>query len=147
MALIHCIYCSAATDRNFSSDDLARILETSRVNNAALGITGILLFENGSFFQILEGEADVIDELYQRIRIDPRHHKVSLVFSEPIEERTFGEWSMAYPDISIDDIQTLPHLNDFFANERSFLDVGNDVAREFLDAFRKGHWHVNEAGC
>ena len=142
MALIQCIYSSAATDKNFSSDDLAELLEISRLNNAVLGISGILLFENGSFFQILEGEAESVDVMFQKLHGDSRHHSVSLIASEPIARRSFSEWSMGYPTISMAEIESLPGLNDFFAHKRSFVDVQNESARMFLDAFRNGDWHI-----
>lgn len=142
MALIQCIYCSAASDKNFSPDELGEILATSRVNNAALDVTGILLFEKGSFFQVLEGEADTVDELYQKLLGDSRHNNVTMIISEPIKERTFGDWSMGYPDMSMADIESLSGLNDFFAQGRSFLDIENETAKTLLDAFRKGDWHI-----
>lgn len=142
MALIQCIYCSASSNKDFSAADLDEILQISRTNNAALGVTGILLYEKGSFFQVIEGEADTIDQLFQKLLGDTRHENVTMIISEPIEERTFGDWSMGYPDISMADIESLPGLNDFFASGRSFLAVENETAKVLLDAFRKGDWHI-----
>ena len=80
MKLIHCIYCSAALDSGLSKEALEEILEQSRTNNAKAGITGILLFDSGAFFQVLEGGDEAVEALYARIQGDPRHHSVTKTY-------------------------------------------------------------------
>lgn len=142
MELIHCIYCSAASDPALSTDDLRAILEQSHRNNAAIDVTGILLFEAGSFLQVLEGAPGVVDTLYRKIETDNRHHTVTKLISEPIESRSFGSWSMGYPRVSRADIESLPGLNGFFQDGRNFLDIQDGRAKTLLDAFRAGKWHL-----
>ena len=45
---------------------------------------------------ILEGEKEVILELYDRIKLDARHKEVKLFSDDPITERTFPDWGMAF---------------------------------------------------
>lgn len=75
--------------------DLEAILTASRRNNADLGVTGLLCHHDGSFLQFLEGDDAVVDRLYARIALDPRHHSVLRLYREPVTERLFGDWSMA----------------------------------------------------
>ena len=75
---------------------VARILAKSRKNNAARGIVGSLLFGDGCFLQCLEGNADVVDALYERIRTDPRHRDVTVLSRRDISSTSFGAWSMKY---------------------------------------------------
>ncbi|MDQ3001158.1 MAG: BLUF domain-containing protein, partial [Fibrobacterota bacterium] len=84
--LAHCIYASAATVE-FSNLDISTLLEISRTNNSKLGVTGILLHDSGSFFQVLEGEPEVITSLYEKIGKDKRHNRVSKIIFESIESR------------------------------------------------------------
>ena len=65
-------YASAATVE-FSDDDLRELLAKSRSNNMAAGITGMLLYHEGSFLQVLEGPSEAVEHLYARIRRDKRH--------------------------------------------------------------------------
>lgn len=60
-------------------------------------MTGILLFVDGTFFQVLDSEERVVTSLYARIERDPRHAQAVLLIREPIEERQYCEWTMGFP--------------------------------------------------
>jgi hypothetical protein len=72
------------------------ILSVARRKNAQLGFTGALMFNSGCFLQILEGRHAPLLELFERIKRDERHSAVSMLTIEPIAERAFGNWSMAF---------------------------------------------------
>lgn len=75
------------------------ILDAAHRNNPALGVTGALLYSGGWFCQVLEGEEDVLDELFETIQMDPRHNQVTVLHFDEIETRGFDEWAMAYAGI------------------------------------------------
>ncbi|MFX0547549.1 BLUF domain-containing protein [Roseovarius sp. S1116L3] len=76
---------------------LADILEVSQRNNARDEITGVLMYHDQLFFQVLEGEqAAVEDCYYRRICHDHRHSGLSLSWCEVVEGRTFPDWLMGY---------------------------------------------------
>ena len=75
---------------------LDRILLRARVSNGATGITGFLLFHNGTFLQCLEGPPAGVLSLMDRIRRDRRHSNVVVLESVAISERTFGASAMGY---------------------------------------------------
>jgi hypothetical protein len=75
---------------------VARILAKSRKNNRQRQIVGGLLFGDGCFLQCLEGAEEIVLALYQKIEADPRHRDVTELARTPINERTFGDWSMKY---------------------------------------------------
>jgi hypothetical protein len=50
--LMHCVYVSAAT-RNFESAELTALLQAARKHNDGAGLTGMLLYTEGSFFREL----------------------------------------------------------------------------------------------
>ncbi|MEM9033078.1 MAG: BLUF domain-containing protein [Actinomycetota bacterium] len=72
------------------------ILETARSRNAALGVTGALMFNTERFAQVLEGERTAVTTIYEAIQTDLRHSEVRLLTFEPVEERAFPTWAMAY---------------------------------------------------
>lgn len=142
MELVHCIYCSSATSPKLDRKELDRILKVARAKNALLGVTGILLFENGSFFQVLEGDRPAVEGLFAKIGGDPRHRGVTKIIEEPIEKRAFREWTMGFPRLSTEELGAIPGLNDFFREGRSFLELGKGRANSLLSAFRDGRWRV-----
>ena len=92
--LYNLVYCSRATA---GVDDAAveRIIAASRRHNPARGITGLLVFGGGIFFQWLEGPRDNVMELMATLKTDPRHESVvSLSTTEEVRERLFPDWDM-----------------------------------------------------
>ena len=74
---------------------LTDILRVSRSHNAALGVTGALLFNHQYFAQVLEGERSSISHLFCKICRDSRHEAVTIVEAKIIAARKFQNWSMA----------------------------------------------------
>lgn len=76
--------------------EVQAILQSSRRNNAAAGVTGALMFNAGCFAQVLEGPLGAVEAVFERIQQDPRHAGVSVIDSSPIDERRFANWAMAF---------------------------------------------------
>lgn len=142
MDLVHLIYSSAATDKKLSPKDLSSILDQSRLNNSKNNITGMLLYESGAFFQVLEGDRTVVETVYERIVKDVRHEHATKLIEENISERSFSEWSMGYPKVTKKDLEQLEGLNDFFSRGNSFLQLESGRAKTLLNSFKKGKWRV-----
>lgn len=87
------IYASSATV-DVTSAVLNAIAEASQRNNAKEGITGLLLYGDRSFFQVLEGDDDVIYKMKAKIWDDPRHEGISILREAKIDTPSFPEWSM-----------------------------------------------------
>lgn len=62
--------------------------------NPKLGITGVIAFDGRKIIQILEGPANAVDTLYDKIRRDPRHQGVVELSRTEIERPSFAEWGM-----------------------------------------------------
>jgi hypothetical protein len=93
--MIQLLYVSGAS-REMSERDLEDILRTSRKNNRDNGITGMLLWADGVFIQILEGEPDRVRRLVSRIQSDPRHCYFMVMHEQTTDERLFSDWSMGF---------------------------------------------------
>lgn len=137
--LIHCVYASAAS-ADLGHEELAALLESARLNNARLGLTGMLLHADGSFFQVLEGPPDVVDALYARIEGDPRHGQVTLIIREPIAKRHFADWTMGFYRVSREELAGLSGVNDFFGKDRALVKLDAGRASKLLAGFRDGRW-------
>ncbi|MCT7994573.1 BLUF domain-containing protein [Laspinema olomoucense] len=81
--------------RTLSHDDIEAIGRVSAHKNQQANVTGVLLCLDGIFFQILEGEAEKIDQIYDRILADERHTDILCLKSEgEVVQRMFPDWSM-----------------------------------------------------
>ena len=113
--LISLIYASSA-NKMFSETELVELLKFSRENNKRLDITGMLLYKDGNFIQVLEGPEEAVDGLYQKIMGDPRHVNIMMLGKQPIPERQFADWAMGFRNI---DKLTAAELEGF----SSFMDA------------------------
>jgi hypothetical protein len=96
---IYCLVFTSVATRKVSDEDLKGLLVKSRQNNLALNITGMLLYLDPYFMQILEGDESIIDEKFKKILNNEMHHKVSLIYKKPIKERSFSKWTMGFNKI------------------------------------------------
>jgi hypothetical protein len=135
MPLQQLIYSSTAT-KDFSEAHLSFLLLNARKNNQALGVTGLLLYDAGSFLQVLEGEGASIEALFRRIGRDPRHARVSRLLSRDVVAREFGEWSMGF--VATKAIATtLPGYSDYLHHRSDEARAGALAAR-LVSQFRDG---------
>src|SRR5664279_309420 len=142
MDLIHCIYCSVAT-KDFSPADLATLLAECRDKNSKAGLTGMLLYSDRTFFQVLEGDRPVVEALVEKLTLDKRHERVTKIVLEPIEERSFAHWTMGYSEITKKELADIPGLNDFFSRGQSYMELGKGRAKKLLSAFKEGAWRLS----
>ncbi len=136
--MIQITYLSSAT-RAMSQEDLEDILRTARDNNARLGVTGMLLYGNKTFIQILEGEEGVVNDLVKTIKRDPRHTNFQIVKKKPIDQHEYADWSMGFKRVSGQDFQAvkgLEQLKDTDFNA-AFLGSHGSLVDCLMDHFRK----------
>ena len=110
------------------TESVAQILRTSQRNNAAVGVSGALMFTDGLFAQILEGPRGAVETVFDRIQLDDRHGEVRLLAFEPVARRSFAHWSMAYTGPS--------QAHSFCARESGF-DLGAADANEVAAHLRR----------
>ena len=91
--LVRLIYASRSAGM-LSPVEVKDIVRSSQRNNAKLGVTGALMLSNGIFLQCLEGDHRVVNTLYHRILLDPRHREPAILAYNEIAQRLYGAWSM-----------------------------------------------------
>lgn len=136
--MIMLIY-GSSSEVNFTEADLVEILEVAKKNNDTLGVTGILLYKDGNFLQVLEGEKDVVEALYNKVRKDPRHQAVMTIFVRKIEKRSFADWKMGFVNLDTLDPNDMPEGYSDFLRQPIDVDAFSadpSYASIFLEGFR-----------
>lgn len=116
MKLIHLIYISSATNWP-TENDLKELLEQARERNLKQNITGMLLYDNATFMQVLEGSAEDVHDIYSSILKDPRNNGLFTLIEEEISERSFPNWSMGFRNLKSCTPEELPGFQDVFGGK------------------------------
>lgn len=74
--------------------EVQRLLRASQARNKAAGLTGVLICDNGAYFQWLEGPVDQLSRVWNSILHDPRHHQIEVLRDEDIDARVFEGWDL-----------------------------------------------------
>ena len=85
-------------DCNLAINNLAGIFEKAAKKNKARDITGFIVYNEKYFLQIIEGNKDTINNLYEKIIQDVRHTDILLLGTKDLENRDFEEWNLGYVD-------------------------------------------------
>jgi hypothetical protein len=101
------IYISAA-NQLMSDLELTDLLSQCRVRNSHDELTGMLLYKDGSFMQVLEGKKEDVFRTYERIQKDTRHKDIFLLREREIERRNFDGWSMGFKSVKSSDLESMP---------------------------------------
>ena len=98
MPLQELIYTSVSSAHG-DKTEVKNILAASERNNVANSVTGLLIFDGHRYIQILEGETENVDRLYDVISKDSRHQQLELLHKGGITSRSFENWRMAYESL------------------------------------------------
>lgn len=126
---------SSTTDHDWSQEELVGLLDYSRDWNLQHGVTGLLLYRDCAFMQLLEGDEGTVRGLFARIVVDRRHQDVDLMWTTETVGRQFADWSMAFREMGEHPVGVPGYsrvLNDAAEEESPHLNVVVD----FLSMFR-----------
>ncbi len=131
--LYRLIYCSRNRISRSATEvtaEIQKILTSSRTNNAAHGVTGALLYNDGNFAQALEGSISDVGQIFEKVQCDTRHSEVIVVETGAIESRSFPEWSMAFAGTSTPSILPMGGSGIW----GSFCEIGKCGSSDTIDA-------------
>lgn len=97
------IYCSQATFA-IAPGELVTLLEGSRRNNEAAGLSGMLLCSSQSFLQVLEGDLTALAATYAKIEVDERHTNLRLLLDAEVAAPLFPDWTMGFEHVDDQDL-------------------------------------------
>ena len=107
MEIYYLIYLSVAANKfGLDEKELDELLDSCRATNEKLGITGALLYIDGDFIQMIEGDEENVKELYLKIVRDSRHSSILKLTEGWREKRLFSEWRMGFKKMSKADFDT-----------------------------------------
>ncbi|WP_063339526.1 MULTISPECIES: BLUF domain-containing protein [unclassified Marinomonas] len=112
--MIELLYTSVSPE-GLSEEGLLEIQLEAQRNNASKNITGMLVYYDREIMQLIEGEQEAIESLYEKIRNDPRHMLVEIFYSGQIKERAFKDWSMEV--VMLDE----QHLKEYLYNGKALV--------------------------
>ena len=95
-----------------SDEEIQKILQSCEKNNPSLNITGVLLYSDRKFIQMVEGESNVLTKLYDKIKEDPRHSNVMMISYGPIKEKSFPSWHMGARQIKGSEVDFKTTISD-----------------------------------
>lgn len=140
---MYCLLYSSNAKSNIDTDALQKILHQSIRFNGENEITGLLLFRNRRFMQLLEGEETTVKALYRKICTDKRHKNCQILLTDHIEKRNLAQWNMGFLCI---EHQLLRHYYVNFIIElanKKFL--GNSkIFHDYLLDFARSEEHVKK---
>ena len=141
MSVLRVTYLSRETEP-FSAGALIDLLEHCKHNNPSLGVTGMLVYANGTFLQTLEGDTHKVELLLEKIERDPRHQDFQVIKREPIDERVYKQWSMGFERLTETALQEVPALRAFQLDDFNpeFLSAHPSVVENLLQRHRSLHW-------
>lgn len=144
--MYYMIYVSQAK-KPMDPAELEQLLLTSRTWNTTKALTGLLIYryssdeKSGHFMQMLEGDQDKVRALYDKIKIDKRHHTVLVIDEGNIEQRMFSDWAMGFKNIDDATLAGLPGYARF--GESTFdpatFQQSNDEALKLLKFFHNAN--------
>jgi hypothetical protein len=135
----YCIAYLSSSTGLLSQHELARLLSQSQKSNRASGITGILLYFNGNIIQVLEGEEEKVNSLYDTIRQDNRHTHIVQLYRKPITRRSFPDWLMGYKTLSATELNHLTNSLPFLQDPYQQLPKEENVILSLVQLF----YHTN----
>lgn len=130
--MLHQLFYVSVETHPLNEQDVEELLKKSREKNAELGITGILIYYKRHFLQILEGEKDNVFKLFFTIKSDQRHASVILIWDQPVEKRSFKDWTMAFLNLNKVDKSELAGFSEFL--EKGFT---TEITQEHLTMAEK----------
>jgi len=138
LAVYQIVYTSIASKKMFKSD-LYTILRQARNNNNSNGVTGMLAYTEQNFFQVIEGNKEVVSELFTKIHNDNRHHDARILYENEVYMRSFANWEMAYVSLSARELANWAGLGSATTIEDTLnkLQSEKDLVTELVENFLK----------
>jgi hypothetical protein len=139
--LIQISYVSEAS-APMSADQLLALLAQCRANNVSRELTGMLLYGNGTFLQVLEGDDEVVDRLVDTIAADTRHGRMQRLGRKTIAHRQYADWTMGFDRITEEGLSQIEGLRDFSKGDFNvaYLASHGDVIDSLMSQYRVTHW-------
>lgn len=120
---------SSVSSTPMQMDELEELLEHAQSSNPGHGITGALVYADGHFLQILEGERGAVLDLMDRIAKDLRHETIAVLQAGDVPQPAFAAWEMAYVSATPQQVVQWAGLTASVQLPEVWADIREDPAR------------------
>jgi serine/threonine protein kinase len=93
---IHQLLYVSRSSSDVAMAELLDILTRAQYKNMRLDVSGLLVFRDGRFMQLLEGAEQTVKDLFATIRHDPRHTNVEVLWENDRAARCMPSWVMGF---------------------------------------------------
>jgi Sensors of blue-light using FAD len=107
------VVCASTASHLLTKAELQAMLEKTCETNAKVGITGMLLYKDGSFLQVLEGDQEAVMKLASRIKEHHGHKNFQMLLRGTSEHRLFPDWSVGFRNLTDNSLKCTPGFSDF----------------------------------
>lgn len=137
--LIQLIYRSRAQS-GLVPQALSQLASALLERNLALKVSGLLLYDGEYFLQVLEGDSEVVDPLYETVCRDARHSDIVLLLRDPIPYGHFNDFKVDILDIR--DAHGLSPSESWAQRGAALELIANREHRSvrIIEAFVRGRW-------
>ncbi len=126
----------------FSELQLAQLLESAREYNRANSLTGLLVYDEGRFFQWIEGSPEKLSKVWDSIQRDPRHTDIQIMGNQSVPLRFFGDWDMRFSvrkkavSATQSAPEEVPHglIDSLFRRPQGSTGIAADLQKEYAPA-------------
>lgn len=127
------------SSKALSEAELNGFLSSIRRKNQTQGITGLLLYNDEAFIQVIEGRKGIIDHVFKLISQDARHSNIVKLLEEPIEKRAFPDWSMGFRKLDRTNNTKIVGYSDFMHQDKSRFKATEcaESVRHLLNSFKR----------
>ena len=126
----------SSVNPNLTENDIQEVLNYTRNWNNDNGITGILLYSDGNFFQVLEGEKEILKSLLSRIVKDERHYNVMIIFEKEVSQTAFDDYQSDF--ISLDSRFQFKNIELYFSQIDKLNPKIQSSVKYILNNFAEG---------
>jgi hypothetical protein len=125
------IYISQAQE-GLTLTSLVVLLMQARAFNERANVTGALVYGDGQFLQVLEGEEAVLQKIYARVVSDKRHFNVRKLADGPVAGRYFARWTMAFGEVPAAQFEALQKVAAYQTPAQLAAYIGENAPVELL---------------
>ncbi len=90
----------STSNPDLSDTDITHLMDYVRAHNCLLDITGILIYSDGNFLQVIEGNKETVKGIFEKIKKDLRHYNIIKILDKEIDGSSFSDYHSSFTVIS-----------------------------------------------
>jgi len=134
--MLRIIYISCSQEY-LNGQKIQFLLEQSRKNNLQNKISGVLIYVDGDFLQVIEGPKFAVLDLFESIKKDARHKRIMTIVNTEIKKRSFPKWNMGFCSTDYKELREIKGCENI--STETLSKISDKMAHAFINSFIKSH--------